>query len=158
LNVIINRDLFIRVEVRLSEHDLTKTEDCDDEDPTDCVTAVDYEIEKIIKHENYTKIKKDFLNDIALIRLKKAIEFTVDVAPICLPITAKNALNLAADRFLTTMGFGMTENETYSDVMLKTNVPFVDHKECKEILKSKFKFNVNDGQLCAGGHPNRTDS
>lgn len=63
----------LKIIVRLGEHDDQTDPDCDDDgfcgDPVQ-----DYEIEKIITHENFNP--ETFWDDIALIKLKKAVNFT----------------------------------------------------------------------------------
>ena len=43
-------------------------------------------MEKVIVHENYLKDSWHTSNDIALIRLTKPVELSVNVIPVCLPL------------------------------------------------------------------------
>lgn len=48
----------------------------------------------------------------------------------------------------TVIGFGTTENLTKSDVLLKTNLPFVSHSECSR----HYRILINaESTICAGG-------
>jgi len=141
---------FNRVAVRVAEYDLRNKTACDGHGK--CITEQEYEIEKSIKHEKYGK--KCARNDIALLKLKESITFSKYVSTVCLPID----IELDKSQNLTTAGFGMTEDVILSDVMLKTEVFVVNHKQCIEDYKNpKINFTVDQGHLCARGF-NGSDS
>lgn len=137
---------FQRVGARLGETDLTKEKDCDDCDP-----AVDYEIEKTIKHENYSKAEG---NDIALIRLKEKVTITSFVKTICLPLMKQNHVDELEMKKFTVMGFGKTETKKRSEELLKTVVDFMPVENCRLFYKKTAIKNFHDGFLCAGGGKN----
>lgn len=78
LNVLLHRrfdlcrkepsDFFVVV----GEHDVNATSD----------VRKPHLLEKFIVHEDYVKLQK---NDIALIKVKPTIDFTVNVSPVCMP-------------------------------------------------------------------------
>lgn len=136
------------MEVRVGEHDLKN--DCKESSDV-CDPAVDFTIEKTHVHPNYTKGN----NDIALIRLKKAVNLTIlkYVKTICLPLKEENHLNtsIVPNFTLTLMGFGKTETGNKSDVMLKTDLPYIEKEECKSFYKERKMKNINEFNFCAGG-------
>lgn len=62
--------------IRLGDHNL--------EAGDDGAEPVEYEIKRVIKHENYDKNFRD--NDIALIELKTDVNFTMFIRPACLQL------------------------------------------------------------------------
>ena len=90
------------VNVRVGEHNLSTERDCDkDKYNHELVCAENYQefgIEKIHYHPEYSK--KNAINDIALIKLDKDINFGVrNIKPICLPIDA--AATISGKKVLT---------------------------------------------------------
>ena len=67
---------FFRKRVRLGEHRLSTDPDCDDGVPRTCNdTPQDFDIEKIIFHQNYG-VPHVYRNDIALLRLNTTATFS----------------------------------------------------------------------------------
>lgn len=72
------------------------------------------------------------------------------IKPICLPVTSEFQ-KLVLPKYILT-GWGKTETNTLSDVLLKATVPRVDNVQCMQILKQqKLWISLNDKQMCAGG-------
>jgi V8-like Glu-specific endopeptidase len=112
------------------------------EDPT--VYYKDYEIEKIISHEQYDKTKVYY--DIALIKLKKNVKFTPTVRPACLYLS-----EIDAGTKLTVTGFGRTENKTVSYKLLNVDLTVITEKTCKEDYGTSFKQlreGITKDQIC----------
>lgn len=134
--------------MRLGEFDFNKFIDCSD----GCIPAVDYNIEKVLIHQNYTQSFDG--NDIALLRLSEKVITGPAVRPICLPVKDISKLNLTENRKLTVMGFGVTDTGKSSNVMLKAEVPFVEFNECSRFYESvpQTSRGLNkNSQICAGG-------
>jgi secreted trypsin-like serine protease len=93
------------------------------EDPT--VYYRDYEIEKIISHEQYDKTK--VYHDIALIKLKKNVKFTLNVRPACLYVS-----KIDAGTKLTVSGFGRADNKTLSSKLLRVHLTVIPEESCNE--------------------------
>jgi len=79
--------------VALGEHSLGSKCDCDILDgekscnePTQII-----DVEKVIVHERYRKDSWHTSNDIALIRLAKPVDISVNVIPVCLPLNKRTA-------------------------------------------------------------------
>lgn len=134
--------------MRLGEFDINEFLDCSD----GCIPAVDYNIEKVLIHQNYTQSFDG--NDIALLRLSEKVVTGPAVRPICLPVKEISKLNLKENRNLTVMGFGATETGRTSTVMLKTEVPFVEFEVCSrfyETVPQTSRGLNKNSQMCAGG-------
>jgi secreted trypsin-like serine protease len=104
----------------------------------------DYEIEKIINHEQYDK--KEVYHDIALIKLKRNLEFTRNVRPACLYLS-----EIDAGTKLTVSGFGKTENKTVSSKLLKVDLTVIPKESCKREYGTRFKElrqGITKDQIC----------
>ena len=128
--------------MRLGSNDLTKEKDCDDCDP-----AVEYEIEKVIRHSGYSISEG---NDIGLLKLKEKVTMNHNVGTICLPLKDENFYNEIEHEKMVVMGFGRTETQKRSNVLLKTIVPFISLEECEIYYEKTIIKNFNNGYLCAG--------
>ncbi|XP_055613018.1 serine protease grass-like [Uranotaenia lowii] len=140
--------------VRLGEHDKSSEIDCNIyRNPRGMVIQeecakkpVDYGIESMVVHENYNKPTRS--NDIGLIRLDRDVKMDDHIHPICLPVTpALRSLELK--RYLVT-GWGTTENQIGSDVLLSAVLPSVSNEDCNKRWQ-KFNARVYDTDMCAGG-------
>ncbi|GJQ76780.1 hypothetical protein Trydic_g15620 [Trypoxylus dichotomus] len=142
------------VGVRLGEYDFGNS--------IDCATGFDgleycapphedFEIalNDTIVHPNHNPISYE--NDIALIRLRRPVNITFSIAPVCLPVTIAEKLNNDARKLeFVVIGWGRTSSSETSKVLLKAQVPFQSIHKCTNGVPSK-------GQLCAGGI-NQTDA
>jgi gram-positive specific serine protease len=149
--------LFSKV-VRIGEHTISKTNDCNDKNSSECYSK-DISIDEIIIHELYTEKE----HDIALVRLNEDVEFQKNVKTICLPVSdiQKNIKsNNAIARKLNIAGWGKTANDESSDVLQKTVVDYLDHEDCVERFETAskthkgIKINVQRSQICAVGRDN----
>ncbi|XP_065073005.1 serine protease grass-like isoform X2 [Ochlerotatus camptorhynchus] len=134
--------------VRLGEHNKKTEIDCEGFDG-DCAGPVqDIKIEKLMIHPQYNKPK--FSNDIGLIRLKSRAHFQDHIKPICLPVTSESQKMVFPKYILT--GWGKTETNKLSDVLLKATVPRLDNEQCTQILQQqRLWISLNNKQMCAGG-------
>nr|XP_019530699.1 serine protease grass-like [Aedes albopictus] len=97
--------------VRLGDHDLSKEEDCIEDD---CVKYVEYEIAGWANHPKFNRSKGWY--DIALVKLNQSAEIIMDrIYPICLPIT--NGWLMTKPSELIVSGWGIMEDGWYSDVL-----------------------------------------
>lgn len=60
----------------------------------------------------------------------------------------EHQLDLAENANFTVIGYGLTENLTGSNVLLKADLPFVSHSECSKYYSIPLDY---EGTLCAGG-------
>lgn len=108
------------VAVRLGEYDLSSDPDCVD---GRCAAKVkDYPIEKLIPNNNFNGFDADY--DIALIRLaRKVVLVDGEVFPVCLPLT--ESLMMLKPNRLTVTGWGQTEDQRASNVLLEADLQVV---------------------------------
>uniref|UniRef100_A0A182QHR3 CLIP domain-containing serine protease n=1 Tax=Anopheles farauti TaxID=69004 RepID=A0A182QHR3_9DIPT len=144
--------------VRLGEHDKKKHIDCNvylDGDEECADPAIDVDIESAIVHKGYNRPK--FRNDIALIRMAQEIVLSDSIATICLPVN-DNIRNRVLPKYIIT-GWGTTENQTLSDVLLQAIVHHVPIPECQQKMReNSLLISLSEElQMCAAGE-NLVDS
>ncbi|XP_058811606.1 serine protease grass-like [Topomyia yanbarensis] len=144
------------VQVRLGEHTRNQDIDCNiykdkygEEIERDCAEPVeDYQVESFEIHPDYNRPK--YSNDIGLIRLDRDVVVKYHIRPICLPVTPQLRLK-QFERYIVT-GWGTTENQTGSQVLLEATVPRVNNDECQQtMLQNRLNVQLSDKQMCAGG-------
>lgn len=122
----------------------------------------DIGVDKIFIHEHFDFQRK--LNDIALIKLSKDVEFkseytkeiisgvwlirtsTGHIKPICLPINATLQHELLKIEYFTVTGWGKMKNGEYSDVPNEAYLPKKPLSDCSEALN----MTTDSTHLCAG--------
>lgn len=129
--------------MRIGENDLGSVIDCDG-----CPPAVEYDIESVHIHPDYV----NYRNDIALIRLQKAVPDSKFSRTVCLPLDEENFLDTTIKTKLQIMGFGRTEKNTTTNVMLKALVPLVPANECASSYANTSVGEVHEKYFCAGGN------
>ena len=138
--------------------------------PSKCLTGIIKRyISKIIVHEDYIGYENSFQNDIALIRVDRAIPlFSEDsslssIIPVCLPWLENDpGRNLAEGEELMFTGWGRTsnngavsiydyhynirKNRVSSKKLQQVQLPYLskDDEKCT-------RFDIKDSQICAGG-------
>ncbi|XP_077295762.1 phenoloxidase-activating enzyme-like isoform X2 [Arctopsyche grandis] len=141
--------------IRLGEFDTTTNQDCiivvGDEDCNDEHSSIP--IEKIIIHPEYDP-SNSHINDIAIIRMKTEATYTDFIKPICLPkkdvTIGKNDNNFNA----LVSGWGISETEQKSNVMLHMSIPFKTLETCQKAYAPLYK-RITEKQVCAGGDPGK---
>ncbi|XP_058981501.1 uncharacterized protein LOC109611842 [Musca domestica] len=132
--------------VRLGEYDTSTEEDCIKLGPRwRCNPPVeDIGIENIVAHPEYSKSKH--VNDIALIKLDRNVEFKKHIEPICLPIFSNSVQTQPEDHFLIA-GWGFTEKGSTSNVLLKAPVKQLPVSTCSQEYSIELSLTRH---LCAG--------
>ncbi|XP_013170756.1 PREDICTED: serine protease easter-like [Papilio xuthus] len=145
--------------VRIGDYDISKREDCVGEDEIrECETKYqDIAVTHKIHHRGYVT-RPHILNDIGLLRLARPVDFSYrNSGSICLPITKDlREKDLVGERGVVA-GWGMTENQTRSNILLKVELPIFSESLCNTHYKSdapKVGPSRMTGTLCAGeiGH------
>lgn len=162
------------ITVRLGEHDLRTSPDCDGVSynlqllyftsiesnvliflfvfQVDCADPEqDIGVSEIIVHEDYAPFSKTQYNDIALIRLSRPVQFSTFIKPVCLPIASHLRNKNYENQRLSVAGFGRTENGKPSDVKLKLNLPGFNWNRCNSAYQQQTRISLVSTQLCAGG-------
>lgn len=130
--------------VRLGEHDL---------DQSDEATTIDFLIAERIRYPHYQLP----YNDIMLLKLNRFVQFNGAIRPACLP----DHLGIESNRATIASGWGLTENGTRSNVLLKATLNFFSQKECNEKYAGKIVLHngiVEETQLCAGSRLDDKDT
>ncbi|KAM8706496.1 hypothetical protein ACLKA7_010720 [Drosophila subpalustris] len=145
--------------VRMGEHNLDEEEDCQylGGRRRDCLPPYEeFGIEDIRPHPNYRDNSIGF--DIALIKLDRQVKFKIHIKPICLPIES-NSQDIAYDQSFYISGWGTTEKNEPSSVLLKAVVQRQDLSVCRNYYVDA---PVNENHICASGeglfHTCRGDS
>ncbi|CAG0922516.1 unnamed protein product [Notodromas monacha] len=149
-----------RAYVRLGEHDLRTNPDCDRFN--DCSEYLDFEVEEIKVHPNFTQHPyKGAKNDIALIRLKseaKVPQEKYKISPVCLPFNpldadaqGDKALSSATGLFVTGWGRISVEfKNNGSNILQQLRVPIISATKCRETPAFR-RVDFGAEHLCAGG-------
>uniref|UniRef100_A0A182MDE7 CLIP domain-containing serine protease n=1 Tax=Anopheles culicifacies TaxID=139723 RepID=A0A182MDE7_9DIPT len=144
---------FQLAKVRLGEHDKRQQVDCyvySDGERECADPAIEYDIETMVVHKNYNRPIK-FRHDIGLIRLAREVEFTDSIKPICLPVNdAVRRKELT--RYIIT-GWGTTEEQSLSEVLLQAIVNHVSIPDCQQKMNENYLYVTLDDawQMCAAG-------
>lgn len=105
-----------------------------------------YEVDSIIVHPEYRHDDEYQLNDIALLRLDRDVQFTSKIQPICLP-HASLQINYRRRSFLV-IGWGKTnEDGEYSDKLREAYLPYVDNEACVQSYNENL---ITEKHICAG--------
>ncbi|XP_048509297.1 CLIP domain-containing serine protease HP8-like [Athalia rosae] len=135
--------------VRFGEYDRSSEKDCvqNDSDSQCSDDPVSVGIEESIVHEGYpTKPSFSQINDIALIRLSRQVNFTEYIKPICLPSNASPSL-----KDPVVVGWGAVGTQHDADVKASFALKIIDCEECSEIYKNHSVAIDGDLQICAKG-------
>ncbi|XP_041784286.1 CLIP domain-containing serine protease B15-like isoform X4 [Anopheles merus] len=97
-------------------------------------------VAELIVHQDYNSHAR--LNDIALIRVSEAVQFTKDVRPACLPFDYLFDESLANSRVLS-LGWGEHQQGTMSDSKRIVQLEIIKEDECGEQLKKWQRFNIS---------------
>ena len=117
-------------------------------------------ISRIISHKEHNK--NSYLDyDFALVKMKKKVNYSLypHIRPICLP---RNNDETYENKFTVTTGWGVTENDQQSDVLLKVNLKIMANEDCESFYrKASTDFTVipkvTDRMICARSN-NRKDA
>lgn len=97
--------------------------------------------------------------DIALIQLDSPIQLNSRVQPVCLPTEQTSRDNLVEGKVGVVTGWGMNENETYSETLQQAVLPVVSQANCeKGYEESELPLTVTDNMFCAGFKQGRSDA
>ncbi|XP_035912354.1 serine protease easter-like [Anopheles stephensi] len=141
------------VKVRLGEHDKRQDVDCHvfSDGEEDCADpAIDVDIESMTVHKEYNRPIK-FRHDIALLRMAREVEFSDSIKPICLPVN-EDVRRKVLPKYIIT-GWGTTEQQSLSDVLLQAIVNHVTVPECQRKMNENFLYVTlaDEWQMCAAG-------
>lgn len=107
------------------------------------------EVAEIIIHEDYKKFRKSFDADLSIILLRRPIEYTEFIRPICL-WEGSNRLSQVVDSIGTVVGWGSDgRGQTVTPTPRSINIPIVSEVDC---LRSSSTFGEITAarSFCAG--------
>ncbi|XP_071512845.1 trypsin-1-like [Panulirus ornatus] len=127
--------------VLIGDHDFTSG--------SDTSTARLAAVEQVISHPRYNSRTMD--NDIALLKLRDSLEFSREVAPVCLPPDLDNQyVGVTA----TVTGWGATsEGSSLSPQLQEVDVPVLSNAVCSSSYSS-----ITSNMVCAGFSEGGKDS
>lgn len=125
----------------------------------DAENAVVVAVDKVVIHPNFTT--KNYLNDIALIRLARPLNWDAFKRPICLPSPHDD--DLYVGREATVTGWGWTAESRkggkQANTLQKLSVKVVDNRECTMWYReANYPFTFQPTQMCAGYKEGNKDS
>lgn len=99
--------------------------------------------------------RKNFDNDIALVRLRDPVKMGPTVSPICLPGTSSE-YSLSVGSLGLISGWGKIENRDHVILLRGAKIPIVPLSKCKEVKPKNPKVDIKtyvftDNMICAGG-------
>ncbi|XP_034250620.1 spaetzle-processing enzyme-like [Thrips palmi] len=141
------------VSARLGELDTGTEQDCSDvaQDQLLCAApALDVAVDTVIEHPGHAE-HADGRNDIALVRLRRAVSFTDDVRPVCLPVDGVVVPPTRGHRFLVAHGWG-TQANNGSAVMTKGQLVALTLEECATRLPAARRVDAALQQCTVPSH------
>ncbi|RZF34153.1 hypothetical protein LSTR_LSTR003563 [Laodelphax striatellus] len=112
-------------------------------------------VRTIVVHEEY--YRGGLYNDVALLYLENAFEFTDNVDIVCLP--QQDELSTSQNCLASGWGKDKFEKEgNYQVILKKVELPMVEHQTCQDKLRTTRLgqyFKLHESFLCAGGIPGR---
>ncbi|XP_017776652.1 PREDICTED: transmembrane protease serine 9-like [Nicrophorus vespilloides] len=125
-----------KIRVVLGDHDQTVTSDA---------PAKMRAVASIIRHRNFDG--DSYNHDIALLKLRKPVEFAKNIRPICLPSLTKNFD--PAGKTGTVVGWGRTsEGGTLPGIVQEVQVPILSLSQCRAMKYRSSR--ITNYMLCAG--------
>ena len=100
-------------------------------------------VKYIYIHPDWDAYSESFDADIAVLELVREVGYNKFIRPICIP-----DINSEVGKFSRgiAVGFGITENDTISDIANKLKIPIYDHEKCSEDHQPL----ISDRTFCGG--------
>ncbi|KAH8409680.1 hypothetical protein KR222_001591, partial [Zaprionus bogoriensis] len=106
-----------------------------------------YDVESAVPHMNYNPNSTSMHYDIALLRLRSAIQFDGILKPICLPFGTNNILEPSANTQVIVAGWGLTLDMNLDSEPPKKRQAIVPLWSSTKCLEDSW---TNSDQICAG--------
>ncbi|XP_011631695.1 proclotting enzyme [Pogonomyrmex barbatus] len=125
-----------RLTVRLGDYNIkTNTE----------IRHIERRVKRVVRHRGFNS--RTLYNDVALLTLSEAVEFTEQIRPICLP----SGSQLYSGKTATVIGWGsLRESGPQPAILQEVSVPVWSNNECKLKYGSAAPGGIVDSFLCAG--------
>ncbi|XP_037088976.1 phenoloxidase-activating factor 3-like [Pollicipes pollicipes] len=141
--------------VRLGEHNLITSPDCQERDGLKSCSEreQDFTPVEVLPHPDYSKPNR-YWNDIALLRLDRPVSKNAGVSPICLPFGEARTRDYTGSN-MWVAGFGLTEAfGDSSNVLMELRVPVVSNQRCAAVFRRQ-QARIGPKQICAGAERGR---
>jgi len=135
---------FLRLQLSLSDHDLTLLNETD---------SIVRRVAEVITHWTFLN-EPGSPGDIALLRMDEPVTYTPELKPVCLPTNAKETF----DRQLgVAAGWGITEDGQISDVLRQVELNIIPNRTCVANL-GLLGINIGADMICTFKGPIGTES
>ncbi|KAH8252832.1 hypothetical protein KR032_002042, partial [Drosophila birchii] len=125
--------------VRLGEYNSNTNPDC--VGPSCMPLHQDISIAAVSRHKNY--VARQYINDIALLKLSRDIQFNSNIMPICLLL---NPTHAPQRRQWQAFGWGQTHRGPSSSVLQTTKLDHYQNSHCEQRLNVQ----LSNNQACLG--------
>ncbi|XP_053956280.1 uncharacterized protein LOC128861931 [Anastrepha ludens] len=136
--------------VRLGEWATQANVDCQSKEQHSEVCApphIGMGVEKLTMHPEYDSLN----NDIALLRLVSAVQFTRFISPICLPFEISQQSRIVEGTTLHVAGWGATSNGEMRNLKMTSTVTVENLAECMRLFRTSGLVNLTAEHICAAG-------
>lgn len=115
-----------------------------DEEPN----AKTFDVKRIFRHPMYLDNLGNYGQDIVLVELNEIIQLSEDIHPICIDWDGIDSVTANQSGIL--VGMGVTENDTFSDVVRMTSLNVVSTEDCIKKQPKDFQKFITFTTFCAG--------
>lgn len=106
------------------------------------------DVKRIYRHPMYLDNLGNYGQDIALVELNEIIELNDDIYPICIDWDGIDSV--VENQLGILVGMGVTENETFSDVIRMTRLNVISTENCIKKQPKDFQKFITFTTFCAG--------
>ncbi|XP_026815140.1 modular serine protease-like isoform X2 [Rhopalosiphum maidis] len=106
------------------------------------------DVETIYLQEDYYGYHRHYSHDIAVIVLSNRVNISLAVAAACVDWDGRYIVTNETQGKI--VGWGITENDTPSPVLLEATLPYIDYNSCRSMYKNGFEQFVTFDKFCAG--------
>lgn len=115
---------------------------------TDEPGAAKSDVRAILAPPRYYGQATSYAQDIALLDLTYSVQVNANIMPVC--VDWKLEFTITPGMLGTLAGWGKTENDTSSDVLLYAQLPYIDYGHCIFEVPTVFRHYVTPDKFCAG--------
>ncbi|XP_059079997.1 chymotrypsin B-like [Tigriopus californicus] len=133
-------------QVFLGEHDLSLTNETE--------FTLQRRVSRIVLHHGYSDATSPLTHDIAILKLDQSVPFSPAIGPVCLPTDSSASFE---PRLGISIGWGITENGTLSDVLQQVEINIISSEVCQQII-GPLGVQVSPVMMCTLGGPNGGES
>lgn len=117
---------------------------------SDETSAVIFTASRIYRHPMYLDKIGNYGQDIALVELGELVKLNDEIHPICIDWQNDDDNNLAENQLGIVVGMGVTENDTFSDIIRMATLQVMPTKDCINKQPKDFRKYITFTTFCAG--------